>query len=51
MSKWTIYNSVEQAKDVGRIESNSLRQGDCLDVMKHISDNSVDMALTDPPYG
>lgn len=25
--------------------------GDCLDVMKQIPDNSVDMVLTDPPYG
>ena len=25
--------------------------GDCLDVMKDIPDNSVDLILTDPPYG
>ena len=25
--------------------------GDCLDVMKHIPDKSVDLVLTDPPYG
>jgi len=28
-----------------------LRQGDCLEVMKSIPDGSVDMILTDPPYG
>jgi len=28
-----------------------LYQGDCLDVMKDIPDNSIDMVLTDPPYG
>lgn len=28
-----------------------LRQGDCLQVMKEIPDGSVDMILTDPPYG
>lgn len=28
-----------------------LRQGDCLEVMKSIPDGSVDMVLTDPPYG
>ena len=28
-----------------------LRQGDCLEEMKNIPDNSVDMVLTDPPYG
>jgi site-specific DNA-methyltransferase (adenine-specific) len=28
-----------------------LRQGDCLEVMKDIPDGSVDLVLTDPPYG
>ena len=28
-----------------------LMQGDCLDLMKDIPDGSVDMILTDPPYG
>ena len=28
-----------------------LRLGDCLEVMKTIPDNSVDLVLTDPPYG
>lgn len=28
-----------------------LRLGDCLNVMSDIPDNSVDMVLTDPPYG
>jgi len=28
-----------------------LIQGDCLEVMKTISEQSVDMVLTDPPYG
>lgn len=28
-----------------------LYNGDCLEVMKNIPDNSVDMILTDPPYG
>ena len=28
-----------------------LRHGDCLEVMKNIPDNSIDMVLTDPPYG
>jgi len=29
----------------------SLFDGDCLDVMKGLTDGSVDMVLTDPPYG
>ena len=30
---------------------NQIICGDCLDVMKHIQDKSVDLVLTDPPYG
>jgi len=30
---------------------NKVIQGDCLKVMKDIPDNSVDLVLTDPPYG
>ena len=29
----------------------NLMQGDCLELMKEIPDGSVDMILTDPPYG
>ena len=29
----------------------NLMQGDCLELMKQIPDGSVDMVLTDPPYG
>ena len=28
-----------------------LIQGDCLEEMKTIADNSVDMVMVDPPYG
>ena len=28
-----------------------LRNGDCLEVMKDIPDGSIDLVLTDPPYG
>jgi site-specific DNA-methyltransferase (adenine-specific) len=34
--------------DNGRIV---LHHGDCLDKMQHIPDQSVDLVLTDPPYG
>ena len=30
---------------------NQVLQGDCLEVMKTLPDNSVDLILTDPPYG
>ena len=28
-----------------------LRLGDCLEIMKSIPDKSIDLVLTDPPYG
>lgn len=30
---------------------NKVVQGDCLEVMKQMPDNSVDLIITDPPYG
>jgi len=33
------------------IETNKIYNGDCLEVMKDIQDNSIDMILTEPPYG
>ena len=30
---------------------NQLLQGDCLEVMRGLPDNSVDAVVTDPPYG
>jgi len=36
--------------DLG-LQGFELHQGDCLEVMKSIPDNSVDMILADPPYG
>ena len=29
----------------------TLKQGDCLELLKHLPDGSVDFILTDPPYG
>ena len=33
------------------MEENKIHLGDCLDYMKGMGDNSVDLVLTDPPYG
>lgn len=38
-------------KDHRGVEQATLYQGDCLEVMKDIPSASVDMVLTDPPYG
>lgn len=33
------------------MEKNIIYNGDCIEGMKILPDNSVDMVLTDPPYG
>ena len=33
------------------LELNHVYQGDCLDLMREMPDKSVDLVLTDPPYG
>jgi len=33
------------------LELNRIYQGDCLDLMQEMPDKSVDLVLTDPPYG
>lgn len=38
--------------DVGNMKHDiTLFYGDCLDQMKHIKSNTIDLILTDPPYG
>lgn len=46
-----IYNSVEDVKTIGQINANSLVNADCLEAMKYIADNSIDLILCDLPYG
>lgn len=41
----------QEVQSIGVVSPNSLVYGDCLEVMKHISSNSVDMILCDLPYG
>ena len=33
------------------LETNKIYQGDCIEEMKKLPDNSVDAIITDPPYG
>jgi len=33
------------------LELNTVHQGDCLELMREIPDKSIDLVLTDPPYG
>ena len=48
-----LRNSLDKpcVTDAGIREMVDLRLGDCLELMKDISDGSVDLVLTDPPYG
>ena len=39
---------MQKQGDLG-LQGFELHQGDCLEVMKSIPDNSVDMILADPP--
>ena len=43
--------NLKEIESVGWIRANAIVHGDCLDVMPHIPDKSVDMILADPPYG
>lgn len=36
---------------MGKISANTLVLGDCLEVMKYIADQSIDLVLADLPYG
>lgn len=47
---FTITNEKE-VQPVGCVLPNTLVHGDCLEVMKYIPDDSIDLVLCDPPYG
>jgi len=34
-----------------QIEKNMVYQGDCLDILQHVSDRSIDFIICDPPFG
>jgi len=46
-----INDRKEVLQTVGKESSITLFHGDCLEVMKDIKDQSIDMVLADPPYG
>ena len=47
---FTITNEKE-VQPVGCVLPNTFVHGDCLEVMKYIPDGSIDIVLSDPPYG
>lgn len=46
-----MIHTYEEIKAIGRINPNSIIQGDCLEVMDYIEDKSIDAIICDPPYG
>lgn len=47
----TVKNLQWELKFDKEIKMIDIRCGDCLELMKTIPDKSIDMILTDPPYG
>lgn len=45
------YNSMKEVQAVGWVKPESIIRADCLEAMKHIETGSIDLILTDPPYG
>ena len=41
--------NLNEGNDVGRV--NRIINADCLEAMKSIESGSIDLILTDPPYG
>lgn len=40
-----------ELQTVGFVAPNTVVRGDCLEVLRHIPDGSVDLVLADMPYG
>lgn len=51
MNNFNILTEKEVTLTNKEVSPNTLVMGDCLEVMKYIPDGSVDLILTDPPYG
>ena len=51
MNNFNILTEEEVTLTNKEVSPNTLIMGDCLEVMKHISNRSVGLILTDPPYG
>jgi DNA modification methylase len=35
---------------LGNLDLNTIHSGDCIDLLKQVPDNSVDLIFADPPY-
>lgn len=43
--------TMEQLKAIGQVSPDTIIHADCLEAMDYIQDASIDMILTDLPYG
>ena len=43
--------NLQETKTIGEVEPDTLIHGDCLEAMQYIRSESIDMILTDLPYG
>lgn len=46
----TFRNIEEQEKNYGKIKPNNIYRSDCVELMKTMDENSVDLTVTSPPY-
>jgi DNA modification methylase len=37
-------------REVGKFQINNIYQGDCIELLKNVADESVDLIFADPPY-
>jgi len=42
---------MKKVSEIDMLEPNKIYNMDCLDGMKQLDDNSIDLIVTDPPYG
>lgn len=41
---------MEKNNKIGTLDLNTIHQGDCMELLKSLPDNSVDLVITSPPY-
>lgn len=46
-----LFKNINDVLTVGQVPNNSIINADCLEAMKYIQDKSIDMILSDLPYG
>ena len=47
----TIINNIDELREVGQLQGDTIINADCMEAMKFIPDKTIDMILCDLPYG